>query len=101
MNARHTRYANEFNEVLIWDSKEFIEITKRIEFFGKSPSLNIIIQGEMGSGKSLIAEAINNARPKKLKGPMATIWCEAFSINSSNFDYDCPVPANRLRSRLT
>lgn len=62
---------------MIGDSKALQKIKEQIELYSDS-DLNIIIEGETGTGKELVAKAIHNVSPRKNK-PFLAIDCGAFT----------------------
>jgi DNA-binding NtrC family response regulator len=62
---------------IIGDSPEIKTIRRRIREFGPS-SAPVLIAGETGTGKELVARAIHNASPYR-DGPFVTVNCSALS----------------------
>jgi len=62
-------------EEIVTQNKEMLEILGLVEKVGSS-SATILIQGETGTGKALVAEAIHSCSPRKNK-PFVPISCTA------------------------
>jgi transcriptional regulator with GAF, ATPase, and Fis domain len=60
---------------IVTQNKEMLEILSLVEKVGSS-SATILIQGETGTGKALVAEAIHSCSPRKEK-PFVPISCSA------------------------
>ncbi len=66
------------NNSFIGDSPAALKTKKEIETLGRFGEVNVLIQGETGVGKEVVARAIHNAGPHP-DGPFIAINCAAVS----------------------
>ena len=66
---------NEINQTIVGQSPKFVEIYKKVARAALSSS-NVLIRGEAGTGKKLIAKAIHQNGPRK-EMPFVSINCAA------------------------
>ncbi|MFA5903278.1 MAG: sigma 54-interacting transcriptional regulator, partial [Desulfobacula sp.] len=84
------KYLIEHEPCFIGESKQIDDIMDFIHMVAKSPDTPIMIMGETGTGKELIARAIH-ARSPSFQGPFIAVNCSAFPdelIESELFGYD-------------
>lgn len=84
------KYLVEHEPCFIGESKQIDDIMDFIHMVAKSPDTPIMIMGETGTGKELIARAIH-ARSPSFQGPFIGVNCSAFPdelIESELFGYD-------------
>jgi DNA-binding NtrC family response regulator len=84
------KYLKDHEPVFIGESKHIEDIMDFIHMVAKSPDTPIMIMGETGTGKELIARAIH-ARSPLFQGPFIAVNCSAFPdelIESELFGYD-------------
>nr|NJM03993.1 sigma-54-dependent Fis family transcriptional regulator [Desulfobacula sp.] len=84
------KYLKDHEPVFIGESKHIEDIMDFIHMVAKSPDTPIMIMGETGTGKELIAKAIH-ARSPLFQGPFIAVNCSAFPdelIESELFGYD-------------
>jgi DNA-binding NtrC family response regulator len=84
------KYLKDHEPVFIGESKHIEDIMDFIHTVAKSPDTPIMIMGETGTGKELIAKAIH-ARSPLFQGPFVAVNCSAFPddlIESELFGYD-------------
>lgn len=84
------KYLIEHEPCFIGESKQIEGIMDFIRMVAKSPDTPIMITGETGTGKELIARAIH-ARSPLFHGPFIAVNCSAFPeelIESELFGYD-------------
>jgi PAS domain S-box-containing protein len=74
----HVELKREFQEI-IGDSDEIKYVLFKIQQVAPTDA-SVLIQGETGTGKELVARAIHNASPRKDQ-PMVTINCAALPAN--------------------
>ena len=77
LKAEHTRLVAKSGAVdeLIGDSKPMLELKSKIGRIGRASGC-VLIRGESGSGKELVARAIHRASPRADR-PMLTVNCAA------------------------
>ncbi|MDA8135250.1 MAG: sigma-54 dependent transcriptional regulator, partial [Desulfobacteraceae bacterium] len=84
------KYLKDHEPVFIGESKHIEDVMDFIHTVAKSPDTPIMIMGETGTGKELIAKAIH-ARSPLFQGPFIAVNCSAFPdelIESELFGYD-------------
>jgi len=84
------KYLKDHEPVFIGESKHIEDVMDFIHMVAKSPDTPIMIMGETGTGKELIAKAIH-ARSPLFQGPFIAVNCSAFPedlIESELFGYD-------------
>ena len=84
------KYFKENLPCFIGESNAIQDVVEFIETVAKSPDTPILILGETGTGKELIASAIH-ARSPNFNGPMITVNCAAIPkelIESELFGYE-------------
>jgi len=90
VQALQKRYLMENVPCFIGESNAIQDVMDFIRMVAKSPDTPILIMGETGTGKELIASAIHYYSPN-LKGPFATLNCAAIPkdlIESELFGYE-------------
>ena len=89
VQALQTKYLNEHIPCFIGESKAIQNVMDFIKTVARSPDTPVLIQGETGTGKELIAAAIHYNSPN-WKSPFATVNCAAIPkdlIESELFGY--------------
>ncbi len=84
------KYLNESLPCFIAESNAIQNVMEFIEMVAKSPDTPVLIIGETGTGKELIASAIHYRSPN-FKGPFMTVNCAAIPkdlIESELFGYE-------------
>ncbi len=84
------KYLTDNEPCFIGESKHIEDVMDFINMVAKSPDTPIMIMGETGTGKELIARAIH-ARSPMFQGPFIAVNCSAFPdelIESELFGYD-------------
>jgi DNA-binding NtrC family response regulator len=84
------KYLKDNQPCFIGESKNIEDVMDFINMVAKSPDTPIMIMGETGTGKELIAKAIH-ARSPVFQGPFIAVNCAAFPdelIESELFGYD-------------
>ena len=84
------KYLKESQPCFIAESQKIEDVMDFINLVSKSPDTPIMIMGETGTGKELIARAIH-ARSPVFKGPFIPVNCSAFPedlIESELFGYE-------------
>lgn len=84
------KYLKDHLPCFIGESRNIEEIMDFIQLVAKSPDTPVLITGETGTGKELIAKAIH-ARSPVFKGPFIAVNCSAFPdelIESELFGYE-------------
>jgi len=84
------KYLNESLPCFIAESNAIQNVMEFIEMVAKSPDTPVLIMGETGTGKELIASAIHYRSPN-FKGPFMTVNCAAIPkdlIESELFGYE-------------
>ena len=84
------KYLKENHPCFIGESKKIEDIMDFINMVAKSPDTPILIAGETGTGKELIANAVH-ARSPVFQGPFVAVNCSAFPndlIESELFGYE-------------
>ena len=84
------KYLKDNNPCFIGESKDIEDVMDFINMVAKSPDTPIMIMGETGTGKELIAKAIH-ARSPVFQGPFIAVNCSAFPdelIESELFGYE-------------
>ncbi|MBW2011263.1 MAG: sigma-54-dependent Fis family transcriptional regulator, partial [Deltaproteobacteria bacterium] len=84
------KYLKENLPCFIGESKGISDVMQFVELAAKSPDTPIILLGQSGTGKDLIASAIHYRSPN-FKGPLITINCAAIPkdlIESELFGYE-------------
>ncbi len=84
------RYLEESLPLFIAESEEIRDVMELITMVAKSPDTPVLILGETGTGKELIASAIHYRSPN-FKGPFVTVNCAAIPrdlIESELFGYE-------------
>ena len=65
---------------IIGESPKIIELISLVQKVAESGVLNVLLQGESGTGKDLVAKAIHNAS-KRAENPFVAINCAALPAN--------------------
>ena len=89
VQALQTKYLNEHMPCFIGESKSIQDVMGFIKTVARSPDTPVLIQGETGTGKELIAAAIHY-NSLNWKSPFATVNCAAIPkdlIESELFGY--------------
>ncbi len=84
------RYLEENLPCFIGESRAILDVMEFVETVAKSPDTPILLTGETGTGKELIAGAIHYRSPN-FNGPLATVNCAAIPkdlIESELFGYE-------------
>ena len=84
------RYLRECTPCFIGESKTIQDVMRTVEMVSKSPDTPVLILGETGTGKELIANAIHYRSPN-FNGPLVTVNCSAIQkelIESELFGYE-------------
>ena len=84
------KYLEDNHPCFIGESKKIEDVMDFINMVAKSPDTPIMIMGETGTGKELIAKAIH-ARSPVFQGPFIAVNCSAFPdelIESELFGYE-------------
>ena len=90
VKALQDKYLKENLPCFIGESNAIEDVVEFIETVAKSPDTPILILGETGTGKELIAGAIH-ARSPNFNGPLITVNCAAIPkelIESELFGYE-------------
>ncbi|MCJ7616595.1 MAG: sigma-54 dependent transcriptional regulator, partial [Desulfobacterales bacterium] len=90
VKALQDKYFKETLPCFIGESNAIQDVVEFIETVAKSPDTPILILGETGTGKELIASAIH-ARSPNFNGPLITVNCAAIPkelIESELFGYE-------------
>ncbi len=85
-----SQYLQENLPCFIGQSRSILDVMDFIEDVAKSPDTPVLLLGETGTGKELIASSIHYRSPN-YKGPMATVNCAAIPtdlIESELFGYE-------------
>jgi DNA-binding NtrC family response regulator len=86
----HEKYLKENLPCFIGESNLIQDVMDVVKKVAQSPDTSILIQGETGTGKELIAQAIHYRSPN-FKGPLITMNCAAIPrdlIESELFGYE-------------
>ena len=89
VQALQSKYLEEHIPCFIGESKAIQDVMEFIKTVARSPDTPVLIQGETGTGKELIAAAIHYNSPN-WKSPFATVNCAAIPkdlIESELFGY--------------
>ena len=90
IQALHEKYLKENLPCFIGDSNVVQEVMELVAKVAQSPDTPVLIQGETGTGKELIAKAIHYKSPNYM-GPMVAVNCAAIPkelIESELFGYE-------------
>ncbi|MDX1708224.1 MAG: sigma-54 dependent transcriptional regulator [Desulfobacterales bacterium] len=90
IQALHEKYLKENLPCFIGESNAIQDVMELVAKVAKSPDTPILILGETGTGKELIAKAIHYKSPN-FKGPMVAVNCAAMPkelIESELFGYE-------------
>ena len=90
VKALQKKYLKERIPCFIGESNAIQDVMEFIKLVAKSPDTPVLIQGETGTGKELIASAIHYNSPN-FKSPFATVNCAAIPkdlIESELFGYE-------------
>jgi DNA-binding NtrC family response regulator len=90
VQALHEKYLKENLPCFIGESNAIQDVMDFIEKVAKSPDTPILIIGETGTGKELIASAIHYRSPN-FRGPLVTVNCAAIPkdlVESELFGYE-------------
>ncbi len=68
------------NQPIIGQHPSMDEVFHKIQVLADNDDVTVLIRGETGTGKELVASAIHNASSRK-EGPMVSINCAAISQN--------------------
>ena len=85
----HAKFLNENLPCIIGESNAILDVMEVVKKVAQSPDTAILIQGETGTGKELIAKAIHYRSPN-FKGPLVSLNCAAIPqelIESELFGY--------------
>ncbi|MGD8764254.1 MAG: sigma-54 dependent transcriptional regulator, partial [Desulfobacteraceae bacterium] len=86
----HEKYLKENLPCFIGESNLIQDVMDVVKKVAQSPDTSILIQGETGTGKELIAQAIHYRSPN-FKGPLMTVNCAAIPkdlVESELFGYE-------------
>ena len=89
IQALHERYLKEKLPCFIGESNAILDVMEVVRKVAQSPDTAILIQGETGTGKELIARAIHFRGPN-FRGPLVSLNCAAIPrdlIESELFGY--------------
>jgi DNA-binding NtrC family response regulator len=90
IQALHEKYVKENLPCFIGESNAILDVMELVTKVAQSPDTPILILGETGTGKELIAKAIHYKSPN-FKGPMVAVNCAAMPkslIESELFGYE-------------
>ncbi len=90
VQALQERYIEENLPCFIGESHAIQDVIRFVEMVAKSPDTPVLIMGETGTGKELIAGAIHYRSPN-FKGPFVPVNCASFPkdlIESELFGYE-------------
>jgi DNA-binding NtrC family response regulator len=90
IQALHEKYLKENLPCFIGESNAIQEVMELVAKVSQSPDTPVLIQGETGTGKELIAKAVHYKSPN-FKGPMIAVNCAAVPkelIESELFGYE-------------
>lgn len=90
VQAIQEKYIEDNIPCFIRESKSIQSVMELIEMVAKSPDTPILITGETGTGKELIASAIHYRSPR-FRGPLITVNCAAIPadlVESELFGYE-------------
>jgi len=90
IQALHEKYLKENLPCFIGESNAIQNVMELVAKVAQSPDTSVLIQGETGTGKELIAKAVHYKSPN-FKGPMVAVNCAAVPkelIESELFGYE-------------
>jgi DNA-binding NtrC family response regulator len=90
IQALHEKYLRENLPCFIGESNAIQDVMELVAKVAQSPDTPILIQGDTGTGKELIAKAVHYKSPN-FKGPMVAVNCAAMPkelIESELFGYE-------------
>ena len=90
IQALHEKYLKENLPCFIGESNAIQDVMELVAKVAQSPDTPVLIQGETGTGKELIAKAVHYKSPN-FKGPMIAVNCAAVPkelIESELFGYE-------------
>ncbi len=90
IQALHEKYLKENLPCFIGESNAIQDVMELVTKVAQSPDTPVLIQGETGTGKELIAKAVHYKSPN-FKGPMVAVNCAAVPkelIESELFGYE-------------
>ncbi len=90
IQALHEKYLKENLPCFIGESNAIQNVMELVAKVAQSPDTPVLIQGETGTGKELIAKAVHYKSPN-FKGPMVAVNCAAVPkelIESELFGYE-------------
>jgi DNA-binding NtrC family response regulator len=90
VQSLQARYLQENLPCFIGESRAIVDVMEFVEAVAQSPDTPILLVGETGTGKELIASSIHYRSPN-FKGPLATVNCAAIPrdlIESELFGYE-------------
>jgi DNA-binding NtrC family response regulator len=90
VQSLQARYLRENLPCFIGESRAIVDVMEFVEDVAQSPDTPILLVGETGTGKELIASSIHYRSPN-FKGPLATVNCAAIPrdlIESELFGYE-------------
>jgi DNA-binding NtrC family response regulator len=90
IQALHEKYLKENLPCFIGESNAIQDVMELVAKVAQSPDTPVLIQGQTGTGKELIAKAIHYKSPN-FKGPMVAVNCAAVPkelIESELFGYE-------------
>jgi DNA-binding NtrC family response regulator len=90
IQALHEKYLKENLPCFIGESNAIQDVMELVTKVAQSPDTPVLIQGETGTGKELIAKAVHYKSPN-FKGPLVAVNCAAVPrelIESELFGYE-------------
>lgn len=90
VNALRERYLKEHLPCFMGDSREIRDVMDLVKVLAASPDTPILVMGETGTGKELIASAIHYGSPN-FRGPFVSVNCASIPkdlIESELFGYE-------------
>ncbi len=90
IQALHAKYLKENLPCFIGESNAILDVMELVDKVAQSPDTPILILGDTGTGKELIAKAIHY-KSSNFKGPMVAVNCAAMPrelIESELFGYE-------------
>ena len=89
VQALQQRYLEENMPLFIGESRAIHEVMDFVDMVAKQPDVPVLILGETGTGKELIAEAVHYRSPH-FRGPLVTVNCASIPkdlVESELFGY--------------
>jgi DNA-binding NtrC family response regulator len=90
IQSLHEKYLNENMPCFIGASNAILDVMEVVKKVAQSPDTSILIEGQTGTGKELIANAIHFRSPN-FKGPLVPVNCAAMPrelLESELFGYE-------------